>query len=154
MHIFISKLTTAFRLPLQDWLILIKSWLILLYVRLRMLLTPFRSWKHWLTEQQDVTLRPLSENERSCIVTHRRMIALASKYHFVNANCLPKSLALKWMLAKQNIHSQLKMGLRQGSKQLEGHAWLQYDKTVLNDDHDVAMRYPVIQKINLKSLNL
>ena len=154
MHIFIRKLTSAFQLPVHNWVILTKSWFILLYVRLRMDLTPFRNWKHWLEEHHVEAQRPLTESEKSSIVIHRRMVTLASRYHFVNANCLPKSLTLKWMLQKENIHCELRLGLRQGAEQFQGHAWLQRNDIVLNDDHDVALRYPVKQKITQNSINL
>lgn len=125
----------------------------LLYVRLRMDLTPFRSWKHWLSHETGLIQKPLKNSEKSKIVDYRRMINLASRYHLVKANCLPKSLTLKWMLEKENIHCELRMGLNGDSKNFHGHAWLQRNDIVLNDDHDVASRYPVKQEINQKPLS-
>ena len=125
----------------------------MLYIRLRMDLTPFRSWKHWLINQPVDALKPLNHHEKSTVISHRRMITLASRYHFINANCLPKSLALKWMLAKKNIHSELKMGLNLDNNDFQGHAWLQRDNIILNDHHDVALRYPLEQEINQKPLS-
>jgi len=149
----IRKLATACQLPIDHWVILIKSWFIMLYVRLRMDLTPFRSWKHWLINQPAEMIKPLNNGEKSRIITYRRMITLASRYHLINANCLPKSLTLKWMLEKDNIHCELKLGLNLDSKDFHGHAWLQRNEIVLNDNHDVALRYPVKQELNQKPLS-
>lgn len=154
MHLFIRKLNTARRLPMDQWIILIKGWFMMLYVRLRMDFTPFRGWRHWLIQPPVETFKPLNDSEKSTIVTCRRMVNLASRYHLINANCLPKSLTLKWMLENQGIECELKVGLNPQSRDFQGHAWLQRDEIVLNDSHDVATRYPVKQELSQKPPNI
>ena len=117
-------------------------------------MTPFRSWKHWLINQDSENQKPLNSDEKTKIINYRRMVTLASRYHLVNANCLPKSLTLKWMLEKQNIHSELKMGLSADQSNFHGHAWLERKNTVLNDDQNVAERYPVKQEIEQQPLHI
>ena len=153
MQTFIRKLSTACQIPLNHWIILIKSWFIMLYIRLRMDLTPFKSWKQWLINSPADQLRPLDKREESTVVNYRRMITLASRYHLITANCLPKSLALKWMLEKENIDSELKLGLNLDKNNFHGHAWLQRNEIVLNDNHDVALRYPLEQEISHKPIS-
>lgn len=153
MQTLLRKLSTACQLPLSDLVILTKGWFIMLYIRLRMDLTPFRSWKHWLINSHSINLKALDKREESTVVSHRRMIILASRYHLINANCLPKSLALKWMLDKENIYCELKLGLNPEKNNFHGHAWLQRNEIILNDNQDVAIRYPLEQEISHKPIS-
>ena len=148
MSSLIHKLKTASRLSTQQWLLFIQSWFLMLYIRLRMDLTPFKSWKHWLINQSTGGYESLSQTEQKIIIQTRRMIVLASRYHIINANCLPKSLALKWLLDQHSIACELKMGLSLDKPDFKGHAWLVHGDIVLNDSTDVAQQYPVEQKIN------
>lgn len=152
MHSFRRKISTACQIPLSQWLILAKSWFILLYVRLRMDLTPFASWKHWLVNAPGNMYKPLNDDDRNRIIAHRRMINLASRYHIISANCLPKSITLKWLLGKHNINCEIVLGLKLDNRELHGHAWLQRNDVVLNDNDDVALRYPVRQELGQKPI--
>ena len=124
----------------------------MLYIRLRMNFSPFKSWKHWLTMDQAPSPKALTTGEKNKIKTLSQMILLASKYHIMNANCLPKSLALKWLLEGENIHSQLKLGFNVSKNNFQGHAWLVHNERVLNDTDDVAQRYPMEQELTQKPL--
>ncbi|MGE0886156.1 MAG: lasso peptide biosynthesis B2 protein [Blastocatellales bacterium] len=66
----------------------------------------------------------------------------AARYGLINANCLQRSLALWWMLRSQGIVSDLKIGARINGQQCEAHAWIEYAGEVLNDEEDVAERFP------------
>jgi len=147
MSTFFQKLNTAFKLSAQDWLLFTKSWWLMLYIRIRMDFTPFKSWKKWLINQPFNEHVELLEQDKVFIYNSRRMIVLASRYHLLNANCLPKSLALKWLLSDKNIDSELKMGLSLDKSNFKGHAWLVHGDLVLNDHVDVAEQYPIEQNI-------
>ncbi len=146
------KFKTATQLSAQQWQLFIKSWLLMFYIRLRMDLTPFKSWKKWLVNQSNTNTRELTGNDKQLIATIRRMVVLASRYHPVNANCLPKSLALKWLLKQYNIDSELKMGLAIEKPAFKGHAWLVHGDLVLNDNTNIAEQYPLEQNISRRPL--
>ncbi len=152
MSSLIHKLKTASQLSTGEWLLFVKSWLLMLYIRVRMDLTPFKSWKDWLINEPTTEYDPLTETQKNLISKTRRMIVLASRYHIINANCLPKSLALKWQLKQHKIDSELKMGLSLEKPDFKGHAWLVRGDAVLNDTMDVAKQYPVEQKIEHRPL--
>ena len=122
------------------------------YIRARMDYTPFKSWKKWLINQPVEKPHELTQQKKLTVIKTRRMIVLASRYHIMNANCLPKSLALKWLLAQNDIESELKMGLSLNKPDFKGHAWLVRGEIVLNDNVNIAQQYPIEQKINQKPL--
>jgi len=79
---------------------------------------------------------------RGHLVRPVRAINRAANYGPFNANCLQRSLALWWMLRRQGISSDLKIGARINGQQCEAHAWVEYAGEVLNDSEDVAEHFP------------
>lgn len=69
------------------------------------------------------------------------IVTLASKRSFYRPNCLQKSLVLWWLLRRQSIESELRIGVRKQDERLEAHAWIECQGYVLNDTNDVARRF-------------
>lgn len=59
----------------------------------------------------------------------------------VGGTCLTRSLTLWAMLLRRNTQTDLKVGFRKSEGKFEGHAWLEYQGTVLNDSQNVAGSY-------------
>ena len=59
------------------------------------------------------------------------------------ANCLQRSLVLWWFLLRRGMSSEIRIGVRRrpdapsGGRQLDFHAWVEYQGLVLNDRADV-----------------
>lgn len=59
------------------------------------------------------------------------------------ANCLQRSLVLWWFLLRRGMSSEIRIGVRRrpgatsGSRQLDFHAWVEWEEVVLNDRDDV-----------------
>lgn len=69
------------------------------------------------------------------------MVELATRLAFFNANCLQRSLTLWWLLKRQGVHSELRIGVRLDQQRFEAHAWVEYQGWVLNDSTDVSERF-------------
>lgn len=75
-------------------------------------------------------------------------VHLAARNLPVRALCLERSLALWWLLRRQRVDADLRIGVRRaggagdpGSVPLEAHAWVEVGDTVVGDAADVAARY-------------
>jgi hypothetical protein len=68
-----------------------------------------------------------------------RMVQAAARYGFCRPNCLPQSLTLWWLLRRQGIRSDLRIGVNPKGGGLEAHAWVECQGWVLND-HDQVHR--------------
>ena len=55
--------------------------------------------------------------------------------------CLHRSLALQRMLARRGIVTTLRVGLGRKPNLFPGHAWLECDGVIVNDDAEVVSRY-------------
>jgi hypothetical protein len=65
------------------------------------------------------------------------MVNAADRHGLVHPSCLAKSLTLWWLLARQGIPSQLRIGIRKEEQKFEAHAWVERDGAALNepDEH-------------------
>src|SRR5262249_37373421 len=62
-----------------------------------------------------------------------RMVRAAARHGFPSASCLEESLALWWLLARQGIASELRIGVRKDAERIEAHAWVERDGAALNE---------------------
>jgi hypothetical protein len=56
-------------------------------------------------------------------------------------NCMHRSLALQRILARRGIAAKLCIGIGRKPNLFPGHAWLEVDGVVVNDDAEVVSRY-------------
>ncbi|HZV89216.1 MAG TPA: lasso peptide biosynthesis B2 protein [Candidatus Binatus sp.] len=62
-----------------------------------------------------------------------RMVRAAVRTSIGHPTCLHESLALWWLLGRQGIRSELKVGVRKEGEKFEAHAWVERDGTALNE---------------------
>ena len=62
-----------------------------------------------------------------------RMVRTAADHKIGNPACLQVSLALWWLLARQGIASELRVGIRKDGEKFEAHAWVECGGVPLND---------------------
>jgi len=96
------------------------------------------------------TLRKMIENvtRQADAVSLGKQIALtahvvnaADRHGFVHPSCLVKSLTLWWLLGRQGITSELRVGVRKESENLEAHAWVERESIALNEPEERHHHY-------------
>jgi hypothetical protein len=60
-------------------------------------------------------------------------VQAAVRLGFGDPTCLEISLALWWLLARQGIASDLRVGIRKYGEKFEAHAWVECGGATLND---------------------
>ncbi len=70
-----------------------------------------------------------------------RMVQAAERHGLGRPNCLAESLVLLWLLRRQGIASELRIGVRKQGDRLEAHAWVEHCGKVLNDLGGVHRHY-------------
>jgi hypothetical protein len=73
--------------------------------------------------------------------TITRMVNAADRRGFVQPSCLAKSLTLWWLLGREGIPSELRIGIRKENEKFEAHAWVERDGTALNEPEDHHRHY-------------
>jgi hypothetical protein len=63
----------------------------------------------------------------------------------VHSSCLARALAFQWLLLRDGIHAQLRIGARVVDRQLDAHAWLEYDGQPITDRPEALRQFPVFE---------
>jgi hypothetical protein len=79
--------------------------------------------------------------EKSAAVMTARMVNAADRHGLIHPSCLAKSLTLWWLLARQGISSQLRIGARKEGEKFQAHAWVERDGVALNEPDDHHQHY-------------
>jgi len=72
-----------------------------------------------------------------------RLVQWAATYGPYGGNCLSRSLTLWWLLRRQGLESELRIGVSTTGGRFEAHAWIEFQGTVINDQPDVRERFGV-----------
>jgi hypothetical protein len=70
-----------------------------------------------------------------------RMVRAAVRHGIGHPTCLEESLALWWLLGRQGIASELRIGVRKESEKFEAHAWVERHGVALNEPEALHEHY-------------
>ncbi len=69
------------------------------------------------------------------------LVAAAANRCPYRSNCLQQSLTTWWLLRRNGIESDLRIGTRKTAGSLEAHAWVEVDGQVVNDHNAIRDRF-------------
>jgi hypothetical protein len=102
-------------------------------------LTGFRQWGAYLARAGGS--RPPRAGSLPVARQTWRLVCWASRYGLYKGNCLSRSLTLWWLLRRQGLESDLRIGVSTSGGQFAAHAWIEYEGVVINDRPDVRERF-------------
>jgi Transglutaminase-like superfamily len=70
-----------------------------------------------------------------------RMVRAAVRHSPGHPTCLEESLALWWLLARQGLASELRIGVRKREDKFEAHAWVERHGAALNEPEAMHEHY-------------
>jgi len=73
-----------------------------------------------------------------------RLVAVAARY--AGGTCLSRSVVLAFLLERQGISGQLRIGVRKGEKGFEAHAWVDAAGVSLDEGQDFGERYAAFDR--------
>lgn len=74
-----------------------------------------------------------------------RMISIAARYGPYRANCLKQSLVLWWLLARQDISSEIRFGVQKTPGESFGaHAWVECDGESFSNFQEYKQQFSVL----------
>ena len=107
---------------------------------------PFERVLSWvLTRSRRETARGSKAENDHIIETMRRTIVLIRKFDWRSRlDCLPRSLAVYWVLRRRGLPSELVMGVKKNP--FGAHAWVEVDGDVISDYGDEHTGYIVLMR--------
>jgi hypothetical protein len=79
------------------------------------------------------------------IVLTARMVHAAVRHSFGHPTCLEESLALWWLLGRQGIASQVRIGIRKDTGTFEAHAWVECEGAAVNEPEALHQHYAAFE---------
>ncbi len=101
----------------------------------------FRRWQAVLSGLSTRSVTPAEGDRLEQARRTARMVGVAAWRGLYRASCLPQSLALWFLLRRQGIESELRIGVRGNADLFEAHAWVECLGQALNDTEDVSERF-------------
>jgi hypothetical protein len=116
--------------PGQQWL-LIKIVVLSLFIRLLILLLPFRYLENFLGTLNEIPKPGNTKPVRSDFQSLARQIKNVSRIVPWESNCLVQATVGKILLRKKNAETTVIFGVKKGENQLLAHAWLSVDGAII-----------------------
>jgi hypothetical protein len=139
-----SDLRAAIALSVPERRLLARALVILPVVRVLLGLTSYRRSKQALGHLVPVAPTPPDPLLAATMVD--RMVTVAARRSPVPSNCLTQSLT-RWLLLRQRgVDAEVCLGVRRGTGELEGHAWVEYRGRALNGSDDVRRRFAAMPR--------
>ncbi len=122
-----SKIRAALTLSTGEWGIFIKAWFLLIYFDILLRNQSYRRIKKYLDDKAQGVSGANSGKAWEVIRRNQRCVILAARNHIYIMGCLRQALALKWLLGRQGVPTEVRFGVRKEADQLLAHAWLEYE---------------------------
>jgi len=78
-------------------------------------------------------------SKRAALTAH--MVSVADQYGLLRFSCLVKSLTLWWLLMRQGIAAELRIGIRKENEKMAAHAWVERKGAALNEPEEHHRHY-------------
>lgn len=75
-----------------------------------------------------------------CALTSRMVLA-AARNSPIPSTCLERSLSLWWLLARQGIATQIRIGVRKGGEKFSAHAWVEREGAAIGEPDGSHLHY-------------
>jgi hypothetical protein len=141
-----TKLSTASTLSGRDWWTFAQAWVLLLIVQIGLRTLSFSRLRRFLGLEHAKPLE--SETDDSATADRiRRLVSMAARNHVVSMTCLPRALALEWLLRRRGISAELRIGVQRGDDGVVAHAWVECQGRAVGEPGDVEERYSPLLRV-------
>jgi Transglutaminase-like superfamily len=142
----VSKVDKFVRLSWQERSLLLQALMLLPFVAICLHLLGMGRTQYILARLCPQTTSRSPELLWPQTATTARMVAIAAHYSQLWTNCLKRSLVLWYLLRRQGIVSELRIGVQQGVEEFQAHAWIEYQNIVLNDTPNVRQHFVMFER--------
>jgi len=111
----------------------------------------FKRTFSWLDSTAGVN-SPSSEEKRvyEILLNTHQVFWLVKRYIPYKGTCLSRSMLLYWLLRREGVETNLRIGVKKDQEVFKAHAWLEYKTIVLNDLQRIDEQYaPISEGIKL-----
>lgn len=142
-----GKLRKFVRLPVADRWLLLQIFIFLPLTRLGLRLFGFKRTFAIVAWSASVVKQPPPVDEAGEIERLRHWIRFTKQQGPYRGNCLSRSLVLWWLLRRQDIQCEIRIGTRTLAGEFQAHAWLEYVGKPINAGSKVQQKYVLFNHV-------
>jgi Transglutaminase-like superfamily len=119
--------------------LLLRAFTALCFVALLLRLVGLRRSLSFLTR-----LSPAGNQSKDCSDRLKELAGMTSRAACnipLKTSCLDRSVTLWWLARREAVATDIRIGVRKEGSRLQGHAWVEYQGQVINDDEDIQTRF-------------
>jgi hypothetical protein len=109
-------------------------------LRVRGFVASMRAFDHPVPHRTQAA-PPETQAQQAAITA--RLVHAAARTWPLHANCLRRAIVLRWLLARQGIPSEIRIGVRKEEAALAAHAWVECSGAPVGDRPTVTETYGV-----------
>ena len=145
-----TNLTKIRLLSKNERRLLLKSVLLLPVIHIALLILDYYRLRKVM--ENLTPLKPIDKSVSEKAILQRaqeiaQIVSIAAQYGLYKATCLRRSLLVWWFLRKEGVGSKICFGVRMSECQLEAHAWVEYQGTIVNDSLKIHDQYTVLDEV-------
>jgi hypothetical protein len=102
----------------------------------------FRATQRSLEKVYGISKNPSGNSDAESRVTlTSRMVLAAARHSPLPSTCLERSLSLWWLLARQGIATQFRIGVRKDGEKFGAHAWVERNGVAIGEPQGAHLHY-------------
>lgn len=134
-------------LSLYEWWVMFTAMLLLPVVALSLRTVGFNKTRaimgHFIPAESSLEHIDEAKIEKANVIA--RMVSIAARYGPYRTNCLKQSLVLWWLLARQDISSEIRFGVQKTPGESFGaHAWVECDGESFSNFQEYKQQFSVL----------
>jgi hypothetical protein len=120
----------------------VRAWVTLFVISLSLRLRGFRSTQAMLERRIP---SPFKTVHPETVMMTVRMVKAAVRHSFAQRTCLEESLTLWWMLGRQGVPAEVRIGVQKSGDRFTAHAWVESNGVALNEPESVHQHYAAFE---------
>ncbi len=143
-----GKLRAVWDLSWQDRWVLAEAWVMLLFVDIGLRFLSFSRLQRFAATVKEAHHQ--NGTGMATVKRAQRLVGIAARRHLYPMTCLRQALALQRLLGERGIETTLQIGVRREARELDAHAWLEYEGVPIGQPPDVMDRFTVLKAAGTK----
>lgn len=108
--------------------------LLLPFLTMSLRLRGFRATQRFLQNRAGRPAPAMTEEAiRERVALTSRMVLAAGRNSPIPSTCLERSLGLRWLLARQNVATQFRIGVKKDGEKFSAHAWVERNGVAIGE---------------------
>lgn len=132
-----NRFKIAQELSIRDWIILAAAWWGLLFYYFAVRTVNFEK----LNQPGPLAETAARAGDFEMALHYHRLVYVASRLHILSMTCLPRTFTLRWILRRNGMPAEMKIGVTKSQQGFQAHAWVELNGQQVGETENVTERF-------------